>query len=466
MVLRSKTKHENELPPIATPGAIPNNQVEEHPMNEFAEQTQVDPVQDKRKNLIKDLLENQKQLTDHHTLGQHVTKNDDHLFVDAKKRIIIHDDGSLLLNTLICEAHGSDSGHHYGVAATYTELTRRFHWKSARQRVQKFVAECPTCTRVRIPKTIRTQVGDNAKWITSLEDMGPGSIVGVDVCEMRSEYEQTGFLTATCATTKWIRAKTVTGQTSLELIEGLSKMFLETFFPRVLVTDGAPSFKSKVFEAFCLQHKMIHLISPPAASSYHGWYERSHKLLLDQLRLLVIDHPNMGWTELLRLAQYLCNSRPYDNEDSSGLCPLHLVHSGTTGHNLTIDELPESEVLNTIRRIGIDHMLPDLPDHYRRMGERLLQRQKTLIRKYDGIFRAKREEVKKKLKTILKDKPQPEFAPGTYVRVYRPKASKVSPTFSEPRKIISAPSKATRIVENKDGKHVLEYIANLVPYES
>jgi hypothetical protein len=83
--------------------------------------------------------------------------------------------------------------------------------------------------------------------------------------------------------------------------------------------------------------------------------------------------------------------------------------------------------------------------------------------RYIDIFQAKRDQVKSKLKERLTKQPEYKFEIGTEVRVYRPKASKVAPSYSDPRTIVGIPSSATRMVQAPDGKKTLEYIANLIP---
>ncbi len=453
MTLRSNRKDTPQRSPIRSENAVQPTADTTDPI--------ITPLRLERDNLLARLRANQSKNPDIRKTTAHTQVDEEGIITDSKHKIILYNDGSELLTELVRNAHSS---HHYGIAATFGTLKQTYNWKGMRANVKQFVLNCPTCSLVRLPHNIRSAVGDNPQWINSLDDLGPGSIVGVDVCEMIEEFGYCGFLTTTCAITKWIRVTPIGTQLSHDLCAALEQQFYATLFPRVLVTDGAMSFRSRVFETWCLKHRIVHLVSPAAASPYHGWYERPHKQILEQLRLLIVDQPTKGWSEFLPMAQYLVNSRAYDFNDDTGLCPLHLIHVGSTATYTDIDKLPDESLLQKLRDIGIDHLLPELPEKYKRIGAKLHSRQRSLLQKYEALFKAKRNEAKKRMKEASQNQKIYDFEPGTYVRVYRPKSSKVAPSYSQPRKILSAPSQGTRFVETSEGKKTLEYIANLVPY--
>jgi hypothetical protein len=387
-------------------------------------------------------------------------RNADGLIVDRRGKIVLTDEDLNLIKELISEAHGD---HHMGRTATVGTLQQQYRWKHMRRDVKRYISQCETCCRVRLPRVIRTVVGNNAKWLAACDTMGPGAILGIDVCEMNEEFGFNGFITVTCGLSKWVRAERLTSQISTELCKVLGDLFYKTIFPRVIITDGAMSFKSRKFELFCIKHRIIHLVSPAQAPAYHGWFERPHKQLLDHLRMLVVDYPSVGWTELLPLAQFLVNSRAYEPNDETGMSPLHLVYNIQRPKPELMDAWPDEELLGYLEETGISHMIRELPQKYEEAGERLRKRQKTLMARYIDIFQAKRDQVKSKLKERLTKQPEYKFEIGTEVRVYRPKASKVAPSYSDPRTIVGIPSSATRMVQAPDGKKTLEYIANLIP---
>lgn len=57
-----------------------------------------------------------------------------------------------------------------------------------------------TCARARLPRAIRSAVGDNAIWFSTVEDFGMTAIVGVNVCLLDGADDGSiGLLTVICA---------------------------------------------------------------------------------------------------------------------------------------------------------------------------------------------------------------------------------------------------------------------------
>ncbi len=389
--------------------------------------------------------------------------NETGILQDSKGVTYLHPTEPTLLHHLVRLAHGTESGHHYGHSATMANLRREYRWKKMSRDIHHVIKNCPTCERARLPRLIRTAVGDSQIWLKTLEAFGIAGIIGLDICQVAGDDDHIGFITTVCSISKWIRATAITGQTAEEIIVGLDGIFQMTVYPAVIVTDGAPAFKSKRFQTYCIKHSIHHLVSPPHAPAYHGWYERGHKSLLDQLRLLVLDHPDRNWVELMSLAQYLVNTRPYSTTDPTGLCPLHLIFPSSAPGAGSLQHLPDKGIVGELQRCGLHHLINQIPDKYKQAGERAHKRQKSLMDKYHHIFEEKRSKIRERLTETLKRQPKYTLEAGTYARVYRPKACKIAPVYSEPRRIVSEPSAATRLVEQFNGRTTVEYIANLVP---
>jgi hypothetical protein len=295
--------------------------------------------------------------------------------------------------------------------------------------------------------------------------MGIGGIVGIDICEMRELDRKVGILTVTCSLSKYIRAEPIETLSAAEVCHTLRVMFEKSLFPRVVITDGGSCFKARLFTEFCRQNSVRHLMSPHYASAYNGWHERSHKSLLEQLRLLQVEHPNLGWPDLLSTAQYLVNSRPYSSSDDTGLSPMHLVFGNSKTISRSIWDLEEldPEIESELKTMGLSHLLRDIPEKYAKVTEELRNQRLSAVTKYMAMFEENRDRIRESLKKNLRNRPELEFPVGSWVRVYRPPSSKVAAQFSEPRMVIERTSDATRLVEKIDGKKSLEYVANLAP---
>ncbi len=355
--------------------------------------------------------------------------------------------------------HTNHLPHHYGITTTYRLIRRTHQWKGMHNDVTKFVKRCEVCSEVRVSRTLQAALGHYPKWENTVNTLGIGSVLGVDVCVMSDLPEYTGFLTITCAVSKWIRVLPLPTQRADDICHPLEELLLSTLIPRVVISDGAASFKGKTFTMFCRKWAITHLVFPPHAPTYHGWVERPHKQILDQLRLLQVEFPSRSWVELLPLAQYLVNTRPYDPDDPVGLCPLHLVFNGSLNHD------DREATLEVLRFSGLDHMVYEPKDAYAKRGEKLRRKQEELTNRYLKIFRDRRTFTQEKLKKQLKrnSAQQPQFPVGSMVKVYRPKTSKIACTYTGPFEVIDVPSAATRRVKRADGRTTLEYVVNLIP---
>ena len=418
-----------------------------------------------RDTLIQKLQANQAYLEDE--VKQKLQKNEDGLYVNQSKKITLTDSDpefDSLRRQLLNDAH---LPHHFGINATRYALSR-YHWKGIATDVSQLVKNCDSCALLRIPRVIRSRVGE-VPWSKTIETLGVGGICGIDICEMIQSGSDSyaGFLTVTCSVTKWVRCIPVRNLTALEVCDRLSLLFNMSIYPRAIVTDNGSCFKAKTFSEFCGEHRILHLLSPSYASAYNGWIERPHQAVLDQLRLLVIEHPSISWTQLLPTAQFLINTRPYDFDDETGLCPIHLVYANSKVPTSVWEMEPiDQSVVDELKRIGLDHMMKDIPMRLQEVKEQMRLKRQSAIQKYLGIFEHKRDEIRARLKNMVKELPEGAFPVGSWVRVYRPPASKISPAYSEPRKIIGIPSQATRLVQKIDGKQTTEYIANLAPSNS
>ena len=84
------------------------------------------------------------------------------------------------------------------------------------------------------------------------------------------------------------------------------------------------------------------------------------------------------------------------------------------------------------------------------------------MRNYQELFDTKRLKIRERLQKQFKQLGN-KFAVGDFVRVYRPTLSKASTVWSQPRKIVDAPTPSTRIVLGENNVETLEHVMNLMP---
>jgi hypothetical protein len=369
-------------------------------------------------------------------------------------RIVIPDSEHDLIESIIKRIHAKG---HFGISATVNAVTQHYTWKNMRKDIKTHVLNCETCQTARTYRTIRTVAGDALK-IEDIEQIPLGSIIGIDVMVVEGIVE--GFpsciLTATCMLSKWIRAEAMETQTSEDIVTALTKMCYNSFFPLVIVMDNAPAFRSKNMKRFAVRHgiRLCHL--PPHASAYGGWIERSHQSVLNGLRTLVITDPTKRWNEHLSQACYLANSRPYDKE--SLMSPITLIYSAREPDP---EEMP-AQTDELLQQAQMLHLSTPISDTMKKYEDKQKAKRSRQLKQYEHLFNKKRDGVRRKLHARLTDQTH-ALEVDTLVRVFRPVASKVKARWSEPRRIVDAPSGATRVVEQTNGNRSLEWVANLIP---
>ena len=424
-----------------------------------------DNEQDTVKSRVEKVLESQKQhltqLLEDIENGsvrdkKHRYRIDNQGVIRRDDKAVIPDTDEELRNELVRRFHMKD---HSGVKSTHHRLMHHYYWKNMRKDVQKFCKDCTTCQLVKTHHEIRATAGEAIR-IKDLDSIPIGAIVGIDVVVIEAVQEEvpSAVITITCLVSKWIRAVPIRNQLSGEIIQALESVFNSSIWPTVLVMDNAPQFRSKLFARFCVRHDIRRCHPPAYASPYNGWIERSHKGILAGLRALVVGDSTIHWTHHLPEACYLLNSRPYEDDDPTGLSPIHLIYSG---QQLLRDDLSKMISEELLEKAGIAHMAVVDRDELRAYAEKASGKHKRFMQRYEAIHNAKRLQIRERLRRNLTDKSH-SCPVGSWVRVFRPLRTKVSIKWSEPRKVVEAPTPSTRVVERGDGNRSLEWIANLM----
>ena len=352
---------------------------------------------------------------------------------------------------------------HHGVQTTLHWFKRKGFpvesWSELRKFVKRFVENCEICQRTRVARHIRSAVGQ-AEWLGNIEDLGIASIVGVDIMTVEAKRESTYSccLVVTCAVSKWIRAVPLVTELASEVTDQLDRLFANTRYPRVIISDGGGCFRSRKYLMFSALHSIACCRIPPHSSPYGGWYERSHKSVQMALRVLIAASSNKRWEELLPKAVHICNTHPYDITDETGLCPLDLVyndHMQHKGRNFDSEEI--------LKLANVVHLQVPIRNELAQHSTEMTKRQKGLLRKYDDIWRRLRNDTRARLLKAGRVQTGRDLEVGRWVRVFRPTPNKVAIQWSEPRLISAQPSAATRMVQRADGRESLEHVINLQP---
>jgi hypothetical protein len=384
--------------------------------------------------------------------------NSSGLWVDKSNRIYLQNESNLI-SELLERAH---KPRHNGVHRTRYEL-KSFYWSNKPQNVASYVASCSTCAQVKLKKERTVSVNKPPPWVDVARQFGIAGVVGIDICQ--GVEGESHLITITCAVSKWIRSAPLKGQTANEVIAQLQTIFESSVFPRVIITDGGSCFKAIEMGVFCKLHGIIQLMTPSHASSYNGWFERSHQTVLMQLRLLRSDEPLLPWEQLLTTALHLVNSRPYDLSDEMKLCPLNLVYANSQLKSGIIHDPINESSLSILRDSGLDHLLKSCPDRVQDIVSELSERRLAALEDYLKFFEQRRSAIQDRLqKDTSEEVLNEDYLPvGSWVRVFKPSSGKITSNFSIPQQVVGRPSAGTRHVQSVDGKVQLVYVGNLVP---
>ena len=344
---------------------------------------------------------------------------------------------------------------HNGVTATYNMIRKEFHIKNLHRLVKNYIRNCQICQRARAHRAFQSQLNEST--IGELEEIGINSVVGIDICTVDSTSDKKCFITVTCCVSKFLRTRPLGDQTSDTVVAALDEMFANSIFPRVIATDGAPTFRSRTFRIWLLRNRISQITFPPYASQYAGWVERCHQAVLSGLRVLVAGHTNRDWSDYLPRATWLANTRPYDNSDECGVSPLHMAFPSFNFRANPWDfDLEQNEQLLKSARVG--HLSTPPLENMIGLQEKAKAKAKNLVDAYERVFESKRWKIQERLHR----EGGRVFEVGDRVRVYRPSVSKVALTWSnDVREIVEKPSSATRIVCDLAGRRTLEHVLNL-----
>jgi hypothetical protein len=359
-------------------------------------------------------------------------------------------------------SHGEE---HHGINATVSAFKRKGYEApnniSLRKAARDLVRQCEICQRTRASKFVRTAVG-RSDWLHNLNEVQPGMIVGIDICTLESKKPGrfSCCLTVTCAATKWIRTAPLKTELATEVTETLTRIFDSTCYPHVIISDGGSCFRSRKFQMFLVSRNIQGCLLPPYASAYAGWIERSHFSIQSTLKTLIAQAPHRDWDELLPRASHICNSRPYELNDPTGLCPLDMAYGGT---RFTLNKEIDHEQL--LKRANLLHLLPPQSAAIQAAYTKGMAKRKRLLQKYEYLWTKRRAGTRQKLLNSYHTKTEQGLEVGQLVRVFRPAMNKLAVEWSEPRRIMSSPSNATRWVQKPDGTASLEYLVNLTPVD-
>ena len=171
-------------------------------------------------------------------------------------RVIIPPD---LQNCMLDELHSS----HAGIVKT-KEIARSYvWWPKLDQDIERMVRECGSCQKV--------------KNVPAMAPLSPWVWPGVPWCRVHIDYaekDKKNYLVIVDAYSKWPEVILMNSTTSKATISELQMCFARYGFPRQVVSDNGPQFRSEEFTGFLKQNGIKHIRVAPYHAASNGLAER------------------------------------------------------------------------------------------------------------------------------------------------------------------------------------------------
>ena len=240
---------------------------------------------------------------------------------------------------LLKSCHDVPTAGHPGVTRTYAKLARQYYWPRMYQAVERFVASCDTCQRVKpsnqpssgllqpLPVPERNWSSISMDFIVDLPPSTTGTnALFVVVCRLS---KQAHFIpTRTSATA-----------------QDIAKLFVSNVFrhhglPSSIVSDRDPKFVSHFWSALM----SLLSIERKMSSSYHPQTDGQTEIINRQIEQMIrcyISHKMDNWEEILPLLEFAYNDSV---SQSTSFTPFYLNLGYDPSSTSFIGPLPSCSV--------------------------------------------------------------------------------------------------------------------------
>ena len=362
-----------------------------------------------------------------------------------------------MVPSILKEMH-DDLGGHLSAGKTYGKLQQRYYWKNMAKDTIDYCRSCEVCARRKDPHR-RPGVPLLSPQLDHLTNYGPMQCIALDtIGPMTTSAGNCIILTIVDYYTRQGAAIPLRRQTTANLVTSVhEKWFNVHGFPKLIVCDNGPGFKSKTMqEALKLLGVQIHYVSPYHPQS-NGVCERLNGTLINMLASYTNNDNQNRWTQFIQMVVFAYNTSIHS---ATGFTPYFLTH----GREASI---------GSDAALSLNADVRALPDYVRDMQRDLAFAHQNIL---DRVQQAAgdREKLNDELKSLA------EFQPGDQVYVYAPPKSadgnsrKLMSPYHGPYTVIGQTGRVTYTLRNnhtnkKTSAHVtlmkraIERPAHLVP---
>ena len=161
---------------------------------------------------------------------------------------------------------------HLGVTKCVERAKNAVYWPGYVGQITDMVGSCETCQQ---------NARSNAKTLLEQYEVPeyPMQTVSMDIFQL----EGVEYLVTVDRYSKWPSCYELRSSTSKEIIEVLSRQFLDFGQPETLVSDNASYFTSREFKSFIESHDIQHITTSPHYSQSNGLAERMNQTVKSSL---------------------------------------------------------------------------------------------------------------------------------------------------------------------------------------
>jgi hypothetical protein len=213
--------------------------------------------------------------------------------------------------TLFSEYHDTGMAGHRGLDATYTSLSRRFHWKNMKVDVQKYISACEVCQQHKIRRQnkstkitimqLPSKIGEsyNLDFITDLPPSGSDKFD--QILTIVDRFSQRVF----CIPTH-----------SEATAADVSQIFYDVIVcehgrgvPKELISDRDKLFVSQMWQAIQKKCGTCVRMSTARQQSTNGGAERQNAVI-EEIMAMSLNYAQDNWVEILPQLTFAINDSP------------------------------------------------------------------------------------------------------------------------------------------------------------
>ena len=199
--------------------------------------------------------------------------------------------------------HDCPISGHMGVHRTLLRAEKNFYWINMRKDVRQYVKACHLCLcfkphRHNHPKARKWPVTEAKFFRVHLDLVGPLP---------RSPCGRRYIAVISDNLTRYVFTHALSDKSAMSVAIALNQ-FITTFgCPREIVTDQGTEFINQTFQAISTYFRIKHVSVKAYRPSANGLVESKNRVLLNVLRIIVSENPNV-WPDALPIATMALNS--------------------------------------------------------------------------------------------------------------------------------------------------------------